>query len=177
MNGIGFRPLSWQRRLYRDHFLSGELPAALDLPTGLGKTAVMAIWYLALKAGAPLPRRLVYVVDRRAVVGSMRPGPMAGSVESERCPQSLRDLSLQRGSAMLPREEDLPVDDRLVRSSVDSDLCHPPWPDRCIVIAGGSAKLREFAKRICLWITQLSGSSIIGPGIWPSNGTSAAHFT
>src|SRR3546814_5714798 len=28
----------------------------------------MAIWYLALKAGAPLPRRLVYVVDRRAVV-------------------------------------------------------------------------------------------------------------
>jgi len=64
----GFRPLSWQRRLYRDHFLSGELPAALDLPTGLGKTAVMAIWYLALKAGAPLPRRLVYVVDRRAVV-------------------------------------------------------------------------------------------------------------
>jgi CRISPR-associated endonuclease/helicase Cas3 len=60
-------PLPWQERLFQD-FCRGELPSALDLPTGLGKTSVMAIWYLALKAGAPVPRRLVYVVDRRAVV-------------------------------------------------------------------------------------------------------------
>ncbi len=44
------------------------LPPAVDIPTGLGKTAVMAIWLLARAAGAALPRRLVYVVDRRAVV-------------------------------------------------------------------------------------------------------------
>ncbi|MEM6731277.1 MAG: type I-U CRISPR-associated helicase/endonuclease Cas3, partial [Myxococcota bacterium] len=35
---------------------------------GLGKTAVMAIWLLARATGAPIPRRLVYIVDRRAVV-------------------------------------------------------------------------------------------------------------
>ena len=64
---MGVVPFRWQRRLYQQ-FLDGELPAAIDLPTGLGKTAVMAVWYLALKAGAPLPRRLAYVVDRRAVV-------------------------------------------------------------------------------------------------------------
>jgi CRISPR-associated endonuclease/helicase Cas3 len=63
-----YPPLRWQRRLFHKFFMPGHLPAALDLPTGLGKTAVMAIWYLALRAGAPLPRRLVYVVDRRAVV-------------------------------------------------------------------------------------------------------------
>lgn len=63
-----FKPLKWQSRLYAEYLALGTLPAAIDIPTGLGKTSVMAIWYLALKAGASLPRRLVYVVDRRAVV-------------------------------------------------------------------------------------------------------------
>lgn len=64
----GNAPFCWQRRLFDDYFARGDIPFALDIPTGLGKTSVMAIWYLALKAGAMLPRRLVYVVDRRAVV-------------------------------------------------------------------------------------------------------------
>lgn len=57
----------WQLALL-DRMLGGELPSALDVPTGLGKTAVIAIWLIARAAGAPVPRRLVYVVDRRAVV-------------------------------------------------------------------------------------------------------------
>ena len=64
----GHAPFGWQRRLFEKHFMQGKLPSALDLPTGLGKTSVMAIWYLARRAKAPVPRRLVYVVDRRAVV-------------------------------------------------------------------------------------------------------------
>lgn len=64
----GYAPFRWQERLFLDCFLTGDLPAALDLPTGLGKTSVMAVWYLAWAAGAAVPRRLVYVVDRRAVV-------------------------------------------------------------------------------------------------------------
>lgn len=63
-----FKPLKWQARLYTEYLALGKLPSGVDIPTGLGKTAVMAIWYLALKTGACLPRRLVYVVDRRAVV-------------------------------------------------------------------------------------------------------------
>ena len=65
---MGFPPFEWQNDLYRGYFAKGQIPSALDIPTGLGKTSVMAIWYLALKAGAVVPRRLVYVVDRRAVV-------------------------------------------------------------------------------------------------------------
>jgi CRISPR-associated endonuclease/helicase Cas3 len=38
------------------------------IPTGLGKTAVIGIWLAARAVGTVLPRRLVYVVDRRAVV-------------------------------------------------------------------------------------------------------------
>jgi CRISPR-associated endonuclease/helicase Cas3 len=38
------------------------------LPTGLGKTSIIAIWLLARKVNSSLPRRLVYVVNRRTVV-------------------------------------------------------------------------------------------------------------
>lgn len=64
----GNRPFCWQRRLFDDYFAKGHVPAALDIPTGLGKTSVMVLWYMARTVGANVPRRLVYVVDRRAVV-------------------------------------------------------------------------------------------------------------
>lgn len=63
----GHGPFPWQRRLF--HLLcKGSVPRAVDIPTGLGKTTVIACWLLARANGAPLPRRLVYVVDRRVVV-------------------------------------------------------------------------------------------------------------
>ena len=61
-------PFPWQRRLFDESFARGLLPPAVDIPTGLGKTAVMAVWLLARAAGAALPRRLVDVVDRCTVV-------------------------------------------------------------------------------------------------------------
>ena len=60
-------PFPWQIELLR-RFRRGEVVSSLDVPTGLGKTAVMAVWLVARALGAALPRRLVYVVDRRAVV-------------------------------------------------------------------------------------------------------------
>ena len=66
----GKSPFRWQERLFGE-FARGDIPDACDIPTGLGKTSVMAIWLAALDLGARdirLPRRLVYVVDRRAVV-------------------------------------------------------------------------------------------------------------
>jgi len=70
-------PLRWQLRLFgsfvEDRPDVPRVPEALDIPTGVGKTSVIPIWLLALAAqvanGAPsLPRRLVYVVNRRTVV-------------------------------------------------------------------------------------------------------------
>ncbi len=89
----GNPPFPWQARLFRE-FISGRLPSAVDLPTGLGKTSVMAIWYLALKAGAPVPRRLVYVVDRRVVVDQAT--TIADAIKRKSGDASLR-LSTLRG--------------------------------------------------------------------------------
>ena len=65
-------PFPWQRRVW-ECLRAGSVPRAVDVPTGLGKTSVLASWLLAhlhraSDAAAALPRRLVYVVDRRAVV-------------------------------------------------------------------------------------------------------------
>jgi CRISPR-associated endonuclease/helicase Cas3 len=67
----GNAPFPWQRALY-ERFVSDRsdnIPASCNLPTGLGKTSVIAVWLIAL-ANHPgrMPRRLVYVVNRRTVV-------------------------------------------------------------------------------------------------------------
>jgi CRISPR-associated endonuclease/helicase Cas3 len=64
----GNPPFPWQRQLYR-RLVAGDPPVSCNLPTGLGKTAVLHLWLLALAARPEaVPRRLVYVVNRRTVV-------------------------------------------------------------------------------------------------------------
>lgn len=63
----GNKPFPWQCSLY-ERFVVGNFPKTCDLPTGLGKTSVIALWLLALAKNPNLPRRLVYVVNRRTVV-------------------------------------------------------------------------------------------------------------
>ena len=66
-------PYPWQRRLY-DRLAMGDMPDALGIPTGLGKTSVIPVWLLALsdslkrQGAARVPIRLVYIVDRRVIV-------------------------------------------------------------------------------------------------------------
>lgn len=67
-------PFPWQEKLF-SRIAAGDLPRHCDVPTGLGKTSVIAVWLAALAASllAPercgrVPRRLAYIVDRRVVV-------------------------------------------------------------------------------------------------------------
>jgi len=66
-------PFPWQEKLFQE-FVQKQFRSTCDIPTGLGKTAVIAVWLLALAHHASLgthydfPRRLVYVVNRRTVV-------------------------------------------------------------------------------------------------------------
>lgn len=63
----GNTPFPWQQALY-ERLVASDFPKVCDLPTGLGKTSVIALWLLALVRNPRLPRRLVYVVNRRTVV-------------------------------------------------------------------------------------------------------------
>jgi len=64
----GEQPFPWQAALFQ-LFISGEIPHSCNLPTGLGKTSVVAIWLIALACRPEkIPRRLVCVVNRRTVV-------------------------------------------------------------------------------------------------------------
>ena len=63
-------PFPWQEELYC-RFIQGveRIPANCAIPTGLGKTSVIAVWLIALATPhVRVPRRLAYVVNRRTVV-------------------------------------------------------------------------------------------------------------
>ncbi|MGZ8219390.1 type I-G CRISPR-associated helicase/endonuclease Cas3g [Methylomagnum sp.] len=99
----GNAPFRWQKRLFLEHFATNELPQACDLPTGLGKTSVMAIWLIAITLNPALPRRLVYVVDRRAVVDQ-------ATAEAENIKTALQSPALADLAAKLRLPENgLPV--------------------------------------------------------------------
>ncbi|OFW34485.1 MAG: hypothetical protein A3G76_16840 [Acidobacteria bacterium RIFCSPLOWO2_12_FULL_65_11] len=62
-------PFPWQIGLYEEWFAKGEFPSSCSMPTGLGKTSIIAIWLIALVSKPDkVPRRLVYVVNWRTVV-------------------------------------------------------------------------------------------------------------
>jgi CRISPR-associated endonuclease/helicase Cas3 len=64
----GESPFPWQTALY-ERFIDADFPESVSLPTGLGKTSIIAIWLCALATKPDTtPRRLVYVVNRRTVV-------------------------------------------------------------------------------------------------------------
>jgi CRISPR-associated endonuclease/helicase Cas3 len=68
---VGHDPFPWQQALYAKFVAetSDNIPEVVFIPTGLGKTSVIAVWLLArLEQPSRLPRRLVYVVNRRTVV-------------------------------------------------------------------------------------------------------------
>lgn len=69
-----FSPMKWMGRMFEE-IIAGRPPSLVDLPTGAGKTDLIVIWLIALawyghnrKNAKPIPRRLVWVVNRRVLV-------------------------------------------------------------------------------------------------------------
>ncbi len=90
----GNAPFPWQEDLFA-RFLRGEIPSCCDIPTGLGKTSVIAVWLLALaRFPDKMPRRLVYVVNRRTVVDQT-------TTEVEKLRRNLEAAGLQNSLASL----------------------------------------------------------------------------
>ena len=97
-------PFPWQRRLF-EAFSDGQIPSSCEIPTGLGKTSVVAIWLVSLLTSPNVTaRRLVYVVNRRTVVDQT-------TTEVERLRNRLKDLPdlLARLTAMCAVSTDTPL--------------------------------------------------------------------
>lgn len=77
----GYAPFPWQKRLAA-MIAVGAPPASIGVPTGAGKTAIIAAWFWARESGCPVATRLIYVVDRRLIVDSVT----AYAEETLRCP-------------------------------------------------------------------------------------------
>lgn len=94
-----YDPFDWQERLFQK-FLNGDFPDACDVPTGMGKTSVVAIWLIALghllkEKDRKIPLRLVYVVDRRVIVDQ-------ATDEAEKLREALRQALSDTSSPLNP---------------------------------------------------------------------------
>jgi CRISPR-associated endonuclease/helicase Cas3 len=73
----GKTPFPWMGELFA-RILQGCPPRMVDLPTGSGKTDLAVVWLIALayygterSAAKPVPRRLIWVVNRQVLVGQI----------------------------------------------------------------------------------------------------------
>ena len=104
----GQLPFPWQCALY-ECFITGKIPDSVSIPTGLGKTSVITIWMIALATHPyKVPRRLVYVVNRRTVVDQT-------TAEAQKLVEALKDPGLAdlnqslRNLCALPCESPLAI--------------------------------------------------------------------
>ena len=138
--GEGREPFPWQEELFR-RFLGGDIPSLLNLPTGCGKTSAMVVWLIALAHQAEfgqvsLPRRLVWVVNRRVVVDQ-------ATEEAERIRQRLQQegvVGLDTLRAALSRLSASNTGDLLAVSTLRGQFAdNAEWrrdPSRPAIIAG-----------------------------------------
>ncbi len=129
----GNTPFPWQTALY-DCFRAGKIPASASIPTGLGKTSVLAVWLLALaRAPTMVPRRLVYVVNRRTVVDQT-------TIEAEKLRTALVKPELDAVNAVFKELCALPCENPLAISTLRGQFAdNGEWrtdPARPAVIIG-----------------------------------------
>ena len=127
---MGSPPYLWQQQFYAA-CQRGEPPEAIDIPTGLGKTVCVLLLLLARLQNPSLPARVVYIVDRRAVVDQT-----AALIETwiERIAELPRLAEKFHAMAAFP--SDLPVQLGVLRGGLADDGAWRVDPARASVVIG-----------------------------------------
>ena len=95
----GHRPYFWQAALF-ERLINDDWPDSMALPTGAGKTSILQVWLLALawsslaELAVKIPRRLIWVVNRRVVVDQ-------ATDEAVAIAATLRDLQQQGDNELI----------------------------------------------------------------------------
>ncbi len=137
-SATGNKPFPWQSALYKE-FSKGKFPQTASIPTGLGKTSIVAIWLIALALHPNrTPRRLVYVVNRRTVVDQttaeveMLRNALTEEPELEEISDRLRDLC----ALPLPSDDASPLAISTLRGQFADNREWSADPTRPAVIIG-----------------------------------------
>lgn len=163
----GTEPFPWQCAYYECLIGAEPFPPTADIPTGLGKTSVVAIWLIALLTHPDrVPRRLVYVVNRRTVVDQT-------SAEIERLRERLKaNPEFNAKLTALCAVPVDPVDEPLALSTLRGQLAdNREWcadPARPAVIVGtvdmiGSGLL--FSRYTCGFKTRPHHAAFLGQDV------------
>lgn len=127
----GNPPFPWQSALF-EMFLNGDFPETCTLPTGLGKTSIMAVWLIALAHRSEIiPRRLVYVVNRRTVVDQSTDEAQKLRENLPKCPEIVGAL---RALAVDPTDKPLAIS--TLRGQFADNAEWRDDPARAAIIAG-----------------------------------------
>src|SRR5881296_3927124 len=130
----GHAPFPWQKALY-GRFANEEpdFPSIVSIPTGLGKTGIIGIWLVAVAFHPEkIPRRLVYVVNRRTVVDQT-------TNEVERLRTNLKTSTMLeplRGLCAFSRGPELPLAISTLRGQFADNHEWSADPSRPAVICG-----------------------------------------
>jgi CRISPR-associated endonuclease/helicase Cas3 len=130
----GSSPFPWQSALYK-RFIDADFTSSATLPTGLGKTSIIAIWLIALAQHPDrVPRRLAYVVNRRTVVDQT-------STEVEKWRTNLEAAGIRSALASLcavplSAEDDQPLAISTLRGQFADNRAWSADPARPAVIVG-----------------------------------------
>jgi len=132
----GATPFPWQEALL-DRVLAEGWPALVDVPTGLGKTAILDVAVFTSAMGCPHARRRVFlVVDRRLIVDQ-------AWEHATRIQQALADPApgtachaVARRLAMPGDDEDRVLDVTRMRGGTDWSWLWLERPDRHAIITG-----------------------------------------
>lgn len=140
----GDPPFPWQSDLARQVLSEGSWPQLIDVPTGMGKTALLdiAVFVAAATSGEVGDhrlgrRRIFFVVDRRIVVDEAYDRAVLLSQALDRSRESGQDTALRRVARGL--------------------LALAPTVDRALTLAPPGVEARETIPRTILPVTRMRG--------------------
>lgn len=140
----GFEPFPWQSDLVSEVIGSGRWPAVIDVPTGLGKTALIDVAVFVAAAtgcGATGPgrRRVFFTIDRRIVVDEAfkHAKELADAMAANRGSDSLIGRVVRRLDSLHAAADDRePLAVRRMRGGLTWSWRWLDRPDRPAVVVG-----------------------------------------